>query len=522
MPAGAGAAAPASATGPRDDVRAVFGALPARSSQYSLLDVVDRPPPRTADQDHFALEPLGMMDAQHMTGIAASPPLLASSSNLSLGAAAPGGMAAAASNSLGVGGMRSCCCAAPVCVSESYPCYVLCRRHVCLHPCSGLASANSAFDLRPFATISPVMIGTMPATIDLTGPRVSPSHAVSFEDRKVQPGDAARDTAAAVHELATYDSDNKMETPVLPSFYSPAMLGPRGFSLHTEWFFMTIHSLHLGMIRTCMRFQSVVAQMENEHNALKYESMVKVKLSVEAELKNPIFLQDCLAVYLQLARWLLTLIDPEQRGLPLPAEPPLDFAGLPEYFIDDMAEYMLFLARYATPALEECCAAGKLHVLLHLFTALVATPNYVRNPYLRARLVEVLCAFVDGGGKSSSGVGSTVGSSSSNGNMSPHNGNDQSSASAVSPGQPGSSPVRSGGKGPNGNGLTIRSVLENDPIVVQWLTPALIRLFVDIEHTGADSQFYDKFNVRHSIAVLTRQLLTFDSHEKALRQSLPT
>lgn len=42
--------------------------------------------------------------------------------------------------------------------------------------------------------------------------------------------------------------------------------------------------------------------------------------------------------------------------------------------------------------------------------------------------------------------------------------------------------------------------------------PALIRLFVDIEHTGGDSQFYDKFNVRHTIAVLIKHLSSHDRH----------
>ena len=47
---------------------------------------------------------------------------------------------------------------------------------------------------------------------------------------------------------------------------------------------------------------------------------------------------------------------------------------------------------------------------------------------------------------------------------------------------------------------------------MQYLTPGLMELYVDIESTGRDSQFYDKFNVRYQIACLFRYLWKIPFH----------
>lgn len=45
------------------------------------------------------------------------------------------------------------------------------------------------------------------------------------------------------------------------------------------------------------------------------------------------------------------------------------------------------------------------------------------------------------------------------------------------------------------------------------LGPALMDLYVDIEHTGRDSQFYEKFNVRYQIACLFKYLWGIPVHK---------
>ncbi|KAJ2810814.1 Ubiquitin conjugation factor E4 [Coemansia furcata] len=48
--------------------------------------------------------------------------------------------------------------------------------------------------------------------------------------------------------------------------------------------------------------------------------------------------------------------------------------------------------------------------------------------------------------------------------------------------------------------------LDNSSVARSYLVPALLRLYVDIEHTGSHSQFYEKFNVRYHIARTLRSL----------------
>ena len=139
---------------------------------------------------------------------------------------------------------------------------------------------------------------------------------------------------------------------------------------------------------------------------------------------------------------------------------PMEFAALPEYVIEDMADYMLFLSRFSIDTMDSCDVTP----LVHLFVALVSSTHYLNNPYLRAKLVEVFCGVAE-------------------------------FPTAHGPGCP-----------------SLSAQLTSDPFVCQHLMPSLIRLYVDIEHTGSDSQFYDKFNVRHAIAVLMKFLSDFPPH----------
>jgi len=138
----------------------------------------------------------------------------------------------------------------------------------------------------------------------------------------------------------------------------------------------------------------------------------------------------------------------------------MEFAALPEYLIEDMADYMLFLSRFSIDTMDSCDVTP----LIHLFVALVSSTHYLNNPYLRAKLVEVFCGVAE-------------------------------FPTAHGPGCP-----------------SLSAQLTSDPFVCQHLMPSLIRLYVDIEHTGSDSQFYDKFNVRHAIAVLMKFLSDFPPH----------
>jgi ubiquitin conjugation factor E4 B len=64
----------------------------------------------------------------------------------------------------------------------------------------------------------------------------------------------------------------------------------------------------------------------------------------------------------------------------------------------------------------------------------------------------------------------------------------------------------------------IGSLLLGDPLALAHLLPALMKFYVDVEHTGLSSQFHDKFNVRYNIALLFKILWNHNEHRLRLSE----
>ena len=152
-------------------------------------------------------------------------------------------------------------------------------------------------------------------------------------------------------------------------------------------------------------------------------------------------------------------------------KPPVEFCCIPEFIIENMADYFLFVWR-TTPHL--LLRSSYMAPVIELFVLFMGTSKYIRNPYLRSKLAEVLyllsCADEDQGGVASLG--------------------------AV------------------GKGLWL--FFEHHLIAKQFLVPSLLSLYVDIETTGRDGQFYEKFFVRRNISVLLKHLRTLPHYRQAL------
>lgn len=257
--------------------------------------------------------------------------------------------------------------------------------------------------------------------------------------------------------------------------FVPGSSPPRDPSLESAFFFLTLHSLHVGFCKTCARYTSLVQALDVEADPRAIETLLKVKLCVDAQLLQPSLLTQALSLYVMACKWMLSMIDPQAQGLPLPAQLPMEFAALPEYLVEDASDLLLFLSRFAIDIVAGSDGRGvDITPMLRLFTTLIATPNYATNPYLRAKLVEVLCSLAD---------------------------NATNAAATLNKRAP---PV----------GLL--SVLSGDRFMQQHLVGALVRLYVDIEHTGSASSFYEKFNVRHAVGVLLKLLTAFAPYAAAL------
>jgi len=124
---------------------------------------------------------------------------------------------------------------------------------------------------------------------------------------------------------------------------------------------------------------------------VQLEKMATYRFSMESQILDPIILGHSFQFYNLVMVWLLRLVDPAHAyprspiKLPLPEQAPENFAVLPEYIIEDIVEFFLFVLRHS----PETIATSSLDELLTFTMVFLITPGYIKNPHLKAKLVEV-------------------------------------------------------------------------------------------------------------------------------------
>ncbi|KAF8305671.1 hypothetical protein DL93DRAFT_2089352 [Clavulina sp. PMI_390] len=167
--------------------------------------------------------------------------------------------------------------------------------------------------------------------------------------------------------------------------------------------------------------------------------------------------------------WLIRIASPgstypeKPPSLPLAKEVPEAFRMLPEHFIEDVIEFYLYLVRNSQQQLE---AAAKNDMLVFILTFL-SSPWYIKNPFLKSKLVQILFYGTLPYGRN------------------------------------------------NAPGIFV-SVINTHPLALEHLMPVLMRFYVDVENTGASSQFYDKFDSRRNVAYIFKCVWNTPAHRKAL------
>ncbi|KAH9298077.1 hypothetical protein KI387_029759, partial [Taxus chinensis] len=253
------------------------------------------------------------------------------------------------------------------------------------------------------------------------------------------------------------------------------------YSFVTECFFMTARILNLGLLKAVSDFQSLMQdlrrcqdaldtleaqhgpgappQLEQEINNAKaeIERFSQQRFCYDAQIcKDVELLQQVLSFYRLMLVWLVNIVGGFR--MPLPAECPMEFASMPEHFVDDAIELLLFTSR-----LPKALDGVILDDFLNFIIMFMASPLYIKNPYLRAKMVNVLNAWMP----------------------------EKSKLSAMA------------------------TLFEGHPLALEYLVFNLMKLYVDIEFTGSHTQFYDKFNIRHHIAELLEYLWQVPSHRNA-------
>uniref|UniRef100_G1Q204 Ubiquitin conjugation factor E4 n=1 Tax=Myotis lucifugus TaxID=59463 RepID=G1Q204_MYOLU len=250
----------------------------------------------------------------------------------------------------------------------------------------------------------------------------------------------------------------------------------------TECFFLTLHAHHLSILPSCRRYirrlrairelNRTVEDLKNNESQWKdsplatrhremlkrcktqLKKLVRCKACADAGLLDESFLRRCLNFYGLLIQLLLRILDPAYPDvtLPLSSDVPKAFAALPEFYVEDIAEFLFFIVQYSPQVLYEPCTQD----IVMFLVVMLCNQNYIRNPYLVAKLVEVM--FMTN--------------------------------PAVQP-----------------RTQKFFEMIENHPLSTKLLVPSLMKFYtVDVEHTGATSEFYDKFTIRYHISTIFKSL----------------
>ncbi|XP_048581218.1 ubiquitin conjugation factor E4 B isoform X2 [Nematostella vectensis] len=273
-------------------------------------------------------------------------------------------------------------------------------------------------------------------------------------------------------------------------------LGSRGgawleVKFPTECFFMTFLAHHQAILPCCRRYSRrlrairdltrMIEHLETQESEWmetpmasrnrgllkkwrgQVEKLATSKMCSDAGLLDDTLLQGCIRFYGMAAQWMLTLVDSQNEGpsLPLPEAVPKQFATLPDFFIEDIAEFLLFINMHAPQVFEDPVVTDIVKFLI----IFVCSPNYISNPYLVAKLVEVIFVV--------------------NPSIQPRT-------------------------------VKVHELLMGHPLSLAHLAPALMTFYTEVESTGSSNEFYDKFSIRYHISIIMKSLWEDPVHRMSI------
>ncbi|KAK7048400.1 U-box domain-containing protein [Favolaschia claudopus] len=260
-------------------------------------------------------------------------------------------------------------------------------------------------------------------------------------------------------------------------------------------FYLTVAMSHYGILRTISTYNDLAkhlddmqrhvdmlqgdgswmgsplqARTEQAINTVKME-MGKVRmqqLAFETQLLDPELVFRSIGFTNFLSTWLIRQADPAKKHpnppavIPLPKEVPMSFRVLPEYIVEDIVDYLHFIVQTSPDKFE---LSGKTELLIFVLTFLNST-WYIKNPFLKSKINDVLFFGIWGYGRERNGL--------------------------------------------------LGNMLNTNPIALKHLMPALTHFYIEVEQTGASSQFYDKFSARRNISYILKVVWDNPTHREAL------
>eukprot|EP00960_Hanusia_phi_P061326 764811-Hanusia_phi.AAC.4 len=189
---------------------------------------------------------------------------------------------------------------------------------------------------------------------------------------------------------------------------------------------------------------------------------------------DPNLVDDLLLFARLIARWLLRVADAPPTILPLPPKPSAMFKAIPEFCVEGVTDILRMVAQTNIPTLE-LMGMPTLQDLFNFLMVFSSNDVYIKNPYLRGKLLEVMSLLIPRGRNEGFELG----------------------------------------------GGSLATLFEEHDIARKFLVPTLIRFYVDIEVTGRDysnNQFYEKFHYRHYMAELLMYIMKFPYYITALKK----
>ena len=261
----------------------------------------------------------------------------------------------------------------------------------------------------------------------------------------------------------------------------------------TQCFFLALYCHHLSInpchrkytrriraIRELNRFADELSQSESLFALLpamaqrhqmavrryreQAKKLHKAKVCAEAGLLDEKLLSRTFQFYNQFIGFLLKTINCEDDtiiSLPLPEKIPELFAAYPDWFIEDIADFLLFVIQYQPHVVESNVSQD----LIVFLIVLICSPHYISNPYLVAKLIEVIYI---------------------------------------------TSPTLH-----HYTEMFHLQILSHSLSEVH-LARSLMKFYTEVESTGASSEFYDKFTIRYHISIIFKSLWINPVHKMAI------
>uniref|UniRef100_A0A182NE96 Ubiquitin conjugation factor E4 B n=1 Tax=Anopheles dirus TaxID=7168 RepID=A0A182NE96_9DIPT len=262
----------------------------------------------------------------------------------------------------------------------------------------------------------------------------------------------------------------------------------------THCWFLTLQAHHLGIIPAIQRYNKLLRatkelqRMVDELNATKSQwentplarrnkqvrdrcvsqmsKLSKAKLSCDIAVIDPNVLSACMQFYSTVCEYMLYQIENrpidgpftnQQHPSTLVANE--NFSALPEWYIEDIADFILFCMQHSISVIDYVDNS-----IITWILTLVCAPHLIKNPYITAKLIEVL--FV---------TSPTIQTTSQR--------------------------------------LYLQII--NHELAQTALVSALMKFYTDIETTGQSTEFYDKFTIRYHISHLFKGLWESALHRQA-------